>query len=151
MKRITGIGGIFFKAERPDLLRDWYARHLGLPMQEHGSELKWREYDNPKREAYTLWSPFPRDTKYFGKKTTDFMINFRVVDLDSLLGVLRKEGVAVENRVGKHEYGRFAWIHDPEGNRVELWEPPRPRESYRRRDSAKRARTSPASSRNRSK
>ena len=124
MKRVTGIGGIFFRADRPKRLRDWYARHLGLPMQRFGSIVRWREFDDPKREGHTIWSPFPRDTKYFGDKSTDFMINFRVEDLDAVLKALRKERVTVEERVEDLEYGRFGWIRDPEGNRVELWQPP---------------------------
>lgn len=125
MKRATGIGGVFFRADRPEALRAWYAKHLGLPMKDHGAEITWREFDDPGRTAYTLWSPFPRDTKYFGDKRTDFMLNFRVADLEALLRTLRDEGVTVEDRVAAHEYGRFAWTRDPEGNRVELWEPPR--------------------------
>ena len=110
MKRVTGIGGVFFKAENPKRLRDWYARHLGLPMKPFGSVVRWREFNDPEREGYTIWSPFPRDTKYFGEKTTDFMINFRVEDLDAVLRALRRERVRVEERVEELEYGRFAWI-----------------------------------------
>ena len=87
--------------------------------------MRWRDFEDPTREGYTLWSPFPKDTKYFGDKPTDFTVNFRVEDLDALLRTLREEGVPVEDRIGEHEYGRFAWIRDSEGNRVELWEPPR--------------------------
>ena len=141
MKRVTGIGGIFFRADDPKRLRDWYARHLGLPMMQYGSVVRWREFNDPKREAYTIWSPFPRDTKYFGDKSTDFMINFRVEDLDAVLKALRKERVHVEERVEELKYGRFAWIRDLEGNRVELWQPPAQTPRPRKPTRAKKAKT----------
>ena len=145
MKRVTGIGGVFFKAENPKRLRDWYARHLGLPMKPFGSVVRWREFNDPEREGYTIWSPFPRDTKYFGEKSTDFMINFRVEDLDAVLRALRRERVRLEERVEELEYGRFAWIRDPEGNRVELWQPPartpRPRKPTRTKNAKTRRRS----------
>ena len=126
MKRVTGIGGIFFKAQDPEKLKAWYHEHLGLePDSEVGGvAFKWREADQPETIGRTVWSPFPADTKYFAPSQASFMINYRVVDLDRLLDQLRREGVEVDDRIEDYEYGRFAWITDEEGNRIELWEPP---------------------------
>ena len=126
MKRVTGIGGIFFKAQDPKKLQAWYQEHLGLPEGGVGSVMfKWQELDDPKNEAYTVWAPFPDSTKYFEPGKATFMINYRVADLDALLAQLRAEGIDVPaDRPEDSEYGRFAWVTDPEGNRIELWEPP---------------------------
>ena len=125
MKRVTGIGGVFFKAGDPDELKAWYVRHLGLPLRPDGEVMfEWREGEEPDAQGVTVWAPFPRDTDYFEPSQSPFMINYRVADLDGLLAQLRREGVEVEDRVEEYPYGRFAWIMDPEGNRVELWEPP---------------------------
>lgn len=127
MSHITGIGGIFFKANDPDKLGEWYQKHLGLKLEDFGG-VTFRENQTPaggpKREAYTLWSPFPADTDYFAPSEKPFMINFRVANLDALLAKLRSEGVQVDEQAEKSEFGYFGWIMDPEGNRVELWEPP---------------------------
>jgi len=126
MKRVTGIGGIFFKAKDPGQLKAWYALHLGLPLKEDGEvSFHWRETDTPQREGRTIWAPFPNNTEYFEPSPSSFMINYRVEDLDGLLAQLRKEGVQVNDCVEEYDYGRFGWIMDPEGNRIELWEPPR--------------------------
>ena len=122
MKRVTGIGGIFFKSQDPKELREWYKQHLGIDAGDYGATFQWREENEPEQLGYTLWSPFPHDTKYFDPSTASFMINYRVADLDGLVSALREEGVAVE-KVESCEYGRFAWISDPEGNRIELFEP----------------------------
>jgi predicted enzyme related to lactoylglutathione lyase len=126
MKHITGIGGIFFKANDPDKLGAWYREHLGLELEDFGG-VTFRENEasseSPKRQAYTLWSPFPADTDYFAPSEKPFMINFRVADLDALLTKLRQEGVKVDERTEKSEFGYFGWLMDPEGNRIELWEP----------------------------
>lgn len=124
LKRVTGVGGIFFKADRPEELAAWYAAHLGIaPGPDGYAGFAWREKDDPSAEGFTIWNPFPRDTKYFLPSNAPFMINYRVHDLDALLAALTNEGVAVEKRE-EGEYGKFAWIMDPEGNRIELWEPP---------------------------
>jgi predicted enzyme related to lactoylglutathione lyase len=128
MKYITGIGGIFFKAEDPEKLGEWYRKHLGLDVEEYGG-VTFREGEapaesSPKRQAYTVWSPFAADTDYFAPSEKPFMINFRVTDLDALLAQLRSEGVTVDERTEKSEFGYFGWAMDPEGNRIELWEPP---------------------------
>jgi predicted enzyme related to lactoylglutathione lyase len=125
MKRVTGIGGIFFKANDPDRLRQWYRSHLGIKTEkEGGATFRWRKADDPARESYTVWSPFPKETDYFVPSEKPFMINFQVENLEELLAQLKRESVDVDPRVESYDYGKFAWIMDPEGNRIELWEPP---------------------------
>jgi len=124
MKRVTGIGGIFFEANDPDQLRDWYRKHLGIECEKEGGAIfKWRRTDDPKSERFTVWSPFPADTDYFAPSKKTFMINFQVGNLDELLAALKREGVDVDPRVESYDYGKFGWIMDPDGNRIELWEP----------------------------
>jgi len=126
MERVTGIGGIFFKAKEPQKLKAWYQDHLGIISGDDSPAIfHWREKDDPDRLGFTVWNPFPHDTKYFDPSPAPFMINYRVANLDRLLEQLRAEGVQVEDRIEEYEYGRFAWITDPEGNRIELWEPPK--------------------------
>lgn len=127
MKRVTGLGGIFFKADDPERLYQWYETHLGIKREPHGggATLHWRDAENPERRGETIWSIFDRQNKYFEPSPAQFMLNYRVDDLDALLDALRKEGVAVDPKREDHEYGRFAWITDPEGNKIELWEPPK--------------------------
>ena len=125
MKYITGIGGIFFKANNPEELGAWYKEQLGLEVEEYGG-VTFRDAgaQSPKRQSYTVWSPFAADTEYFAPSDKPFMINVRVADLDELLAKLRAEGVTVDDRTEKSEFGYFGWAMDPEGNRLELWEPP---------------------------
>jgi predicted enzyme related to lactoylglutathione lyase len=129
MKRVTGIGGIFFKANDSEKLYTWYERHLGVKREADGSGavFHWREKADEnsasEKPGMTVWSVFPKDTKYFEPSTSGFMINYRVEDLDALLAALTSEGIQIEGRQN-YEYGKFAWIMDPEGNRIELWEPP---------------------------
>ncbi|MCW3061276.1 MAG: Glyoxalase/Bleomycin resistance protein/Dioxygenase family protein [Capsulimonas sp.] len=126
MKRVTGIGGIFFKSKDPKVLTDWYASHLGIPLGEHGEVMfKWRGAEPSTEEGVTVWAPFPEDTDYFEPTKAAFMVNYRVDDLDALLEALTAEGVEIDPKRDDSEYGRFAWITDPEGNRIELWEPPK--------------------------
>lgn len=127
MKRVTGIGGVFFKAENPDRLYEWYEKHLGIQREPHGqgAAFHWREAENPEREGDTAWSIFKKDTKYFEPSSAPFMLNYRVDDLDALLAALKAEGVAMDPKREDSDYGRFAWITDPEGNKIELWEPPK--------------------------
>lgn len=123
--RVIGIGGIFFKAEDPEKLYAWYERHLGIKGKPHvGAMFAWRRPEDPASEAFTIWSIFPKNTAYFNPSKAPFMINYQVEDMDALLEVLRAEGVNIEKREDS-DYGRFAWIIDPEGNRIELWEPPK--------------------------
>jgi predicted enzyme related to lactoylglutathione lyase len=121
MAKVIGFGGIFFKARDPKALSAWYAQHLGLTVEKFGGV---KFFDDSSRPGCAVWSPFKEDTTYFAPSTKDFMINFRVDDLHALLAQLRGAGVQVDAKVDESEYGRFGWIVDPEGNRVELWEPP---------------------------
>jgi predicted enzyme related to lactoylglutathione lyase len=125
MKRVTGIGGIFFKAQDPQALRAWYARHLGFEIAAYGgTEFRWATPEESSRDGRTVWGVFPEDTAYFDPSDAPFMINYRVADLDALLAALREEGCEVEDRIEELPEGRFGWVMDPEGNRLELWEPP---------------------------
>lgn len=127
MQRVIGIGGIFFKAKDPEKLGAWYKKHLGLNVQDWGG-VSFQEGAaaelEPKRQSYIAWSPFEADTEYFAPSTKDFMFNYRVHDLDALLTQLRNEGVQVEEKTDRSDFGYFGWIMDPEGNKIELWEPP---------------------------
>jgi catechol 2,3-dioxygenase-like lactoylglutathione lyase family enzyme len=124
MERVTGIGGIFFKAHDPGALSAWYRDHLGVPLGEDGSALfRWREPAPPGNDALTVWSAFPQETTYFGPGPSPFMINYRVADLDRMLEQLRQAGAVVDENVAEYDFGRFGWATDPEGNRFELWEP----------------------------
>lgn len=124
MRRVTGIGGVFFKAKDPKSLGEWYRVHLGLNVEEWGGvAFKWTD-DNPTGTGSTIWSPFKEDTSYFAPSKSPFMVNFRVEDLHALLAALRAEGCAVDEKVEESEYGKFGWVVDPEGNKVELWQPP---------------------------
>lgn len=123
MERVTGIGGIFFKSSDPKALATFYRDHLGMtPSFEHGVVFHWREEEG--QGGSTVWSPFAADTKYFEPSRAPFMINFRVRDLDKMLAQLRAAGVAVDEKIEESEFGRFGWFMDPDGNRVELWQPP---------------------------
>ena len=125
MKRVTGIGGVFFKAKDPKALAAWYKTHLGIPVEDWGgAAFPWKSPSNPDGVGTTVWSPFAADTNYFAPSTAPFMINYRVDDLQAVLAALRSEGVEVEDRVEESEYGKFGWVIDPEGNKLELWQPP---------------------------
>ncbi len=125
MKRVTGIGGVFFKSADPKRLAEWYRVHLGLPVEKWGgAAFRWSGPDNPAGTGTTAWNPFKQDTDYFAPSTAAFMINYRVDDLHALLAALRAEGCQVEDRVDESEFGKFGWVLDPDGNKVELWQPP---------------------------
>ncbi|RZJ82515.1 MAG: VOC family protein [Chryseobacterium sp.] len=119
-KRVTGIGGFFFKATDPAALMDWYGKHLGLDTTPYGCTFHWKDSDG--RDASTQWSVFKNDTKYLEPSAKEFMQNFRVENLDRLVAQLRSEGVTFVGEPEAHDYGKFAWIMDPEGNKIELWE-----------------------------
>ena len=122
MERVTGIGGVFFKAKDPAKLAAWYRDQLGFelePAQDAVTVFRWNE------PGTTTWSAFPEDSLYFGPAGARSMINYRVANLDLMLGQLREAGAPVDERIEDSEYGRFGWVTDPEGNRFELWEPPR--------------------------
>ena len=124
-ERVTGIGGVFFKARDPKGLSAWYRDTLGIALQE-GAEFsifEWREREDQSRVGLTVWSVFPSDTKYFGPSQAPLMINYRVRDLDRMLAQLRAAGVRLEGKVTEDFNGKFAWAMDPEGNKIELWEP----------------------------
>ena len=114
----------FLQSNEAKKLSDWYRKHLGVKTEDNVVLFTWRSRKNPKRLGYTVWSVFPRKSSYFGPNTIQFMINYRVKDLDRLLVQLRREKVPVDKKREDSKYGRFAWMSDPEGNRIELWEPP---------------------------
>jgi predicted enzyme related to lactoylglutathione lyase len=125
-KRVTGIGGIFFKAKDPTRLGEWYAKHLDIELEANtpASTFRWRQTDDPTRRGATVWSLFPQNTDYFGSGDVQFMINYRVENLNAVLEALKKEGVEILRDTQDTPYGRFAGIKDPEGNGIELWEAP---------------------------
>ncbi len=120
-KRVTGLGGFFFKTEDPKGLKSWYGKHLGLPVDDYGCTFWWKDKEG--NDCSTQWSPFAKDTTYFKPSEKQFMMNFRVENLVELLAVLKEEGVTVVGDIEEYEYGKFGWILDPEGNKIELWEP----------------------------
>jgi catechol 2,3-dioxygenase-like lactoylglutathione lyase family enzyme len=124
MKKVTGIGGIFFKCADPKKMNAWYEKHLGIPVAEYGTMFQWRELDNPEKTGYTVWSPFPADTNYFDPSTKDFMLNYRVEHIEALVEELKNANVTILDEITASEYGKFVHILDPEGNSIELFEPP---------------------------
>jgi predicted enzyme related to lactoylglutathione lyase len=125
MKRVTGLGGVFFKTKDPKKIKEWYSEHLGMHMDDYGSSFRWIELDNRDAQvpATTGWSPFKEDTKYFHPSEKPFMFNYRVADLVELIETLKKEGVQIVGEIEEYPYGKFGWIMDPDGNKIELWEP----------------------------
>ena len=125
MTRVTGIGGIFFKAKDAPTLRAWYKQHLGVDVQAWGgAAFTWADSDGKPTGGTTIWSVAPETSKQFAPSDASFMINYRVADVHALVAALRAEGCNVLEKVDESEYGKFAWVIDPEGNKVELWEPP---------------------------
>jgi predicted enzyme related to lactoylglutathione lyase len=127
MKRVVGVGGIFFKAKDPKALGEWYKKHLGIDVQDWGGAafgLDPQLQSNP--NAAVVWSPFKQDTDYFAPSEKQFMVNYRVEDLHAVLKALREEGCNVIDKVEESDYGKFGWVVDPEGNKLELWQPPAP-------------------------
>ncbi|HKK47130.1 MAG TPA: VOC family protein [Balneolaceae bacterium] len=125
MKRVIGIGGIFFKAKNPKKLAAWYREHLGLPIDKSfgGYVFDWKDSDQRPQKGYSIWSPFDEDTTYMNPSAKDFMFNFIVDDLEALLKILVEEGINQIGTMEDSEFGKFAWVLDPENNKVELWEP----------------------------
>ncbi len=119
--RVTGLGGFFFKTKNPDKTKEWYKHHLGLNTDQYGCTFWWKDKEG--NDCSTQWSPMAADTKYFEPSKKTFMMNFRVENLVELLNVLEKEGVTVVGEIEEYEYGKFGWILDLEGNKIELWEP----------------------------
>jgi predicted enzyme related to lactoylglutathione lyase len=125
MKRVTGIGGIFFKAQDPVALRAWYQKHLGIEVLEWGgAAFTWADADGKPFAGTTIWNIAPAETDYYAPSSAPFMVNYRVADLHALVQALNEEGCNVQGKIEESEYGKFAWVMDPEGNKVELWEPP---------------------------
>lgn len=125
MKRVTGIGGIFFHAKDPVALRAWYQRHLGIDVQEWGgTAFRWADGEGRPLKGTTVWSIGAADGNYFAPSHAPFMVNYRVENLARLLQMLRDEGCQVLEKTDDSEYGKFGWVMDPEGNKVELWQPP---------------------------
>ena len=122
IEKVTGIGGIFFRVRDPAKMSAWYREHLGICAEDGHADFVWREHKQPDEIGRTVWSLFPADTDYFGPSRLAFMVNYRVSNLERMLAQLRRQGITVE-KVEDYDYGRFAWITDPEGNRIELWEP----------------------------
>ena len=120
-ERVTGIGGLFFKTKNPKKIKEWYQKHLGFDVDDWGFTFWWKQKNvKPSR---TQWSPFPSDTDYFEPSSKDYMFNYRVSNLESLYKKLSAEGVTIVGEIQTYEYGKFGWIMDPDGNKIELWEP----------------------------
>lgn len=123
IKKVTGIGGIFFKCKDPKKMREWYATNLGLNTNAYGAVFEWRQGADTTKKGFTQWSPFKETTKYFEPSTKDFMINYRVDNMEELIDQLKKGGVIIVDKIETAEYGKFVHIMDTEGNKIELWEP----------------------------
>lgn len=123
MKKVTGIGGIFFKCKDPKNMRDWYNKNLGLETNDYGSSFEFRNANKPEEINYLQWSPFKEDTDYFEPSQKQFMINYRVENLAGLVEEMKKDGVTICDEIQEFDYGKFVHIMDPEGNKIELWEP----------------------------
>lgn len=123
LQKVTGIGGIFFKSKDPGKLREWYQVHLGLNTNKYGTVFEWRQGADTTKKGFTQWSPFIETTKYFEPSTKEFMINYRVENMEALVKQLKTNGVTVLDTIEAYDYGKFVHILDPEGNKIELWEP----------------------------
>jgi predicted enzyme related to lactoylglutathione lyase len=121
--KVTGLGGIFFKADDPNKLKTWYEQNLGLPCDEYGHLFSWRHAEEPDKLGSTQFSVFDKNTDYLNPGKKEFMINFRVQNLEALMEQLKKDGMQVVGDIESYEYGKFGWVMDPEGNKLELWEP----------------------------
>lgn len=123
MKKVTGIGGVFFTCKDPEAMKQWYGQHLGLQTDKYGTSFEWRQADEGTKKGFTQWTPFNEHTTHFDPSHKGFMINYRVENLEALLEELIKEGVTIIDAMESYEYGKFVHILDPEGNKIELWEP----------------------------
>lgn len=122
-KRVTGIGGIFFKCDDPKKVKEWYSKHLGIPATEYGAIFMWQGKDEKDKEGMTVWNTFTQSAKKFEPSQKQFMFNYRIENLEELLKALKTEGVEQIGEMESYDYGKFAWIMDCEGNKIELWEP----------------------------
>jgi predicted enzyme related to lactoylglutathione lyase len=123
MKRVTGIGGIFFKCKDPKAVNEWYKTHLGLDTSPYGVSFEWRDAEDSTKKGLTQWAPFAENTEYFQPSEKEFMINYRVENLEALVEELKKEGVTIVDKLEAFDYGKFVHILDNEGNKIQLWEP----------------------------
>jgi catechol 2,3-dioxygenase-like lactoylglutathione lyase family enzyme len=121
--RVIGIGGVFFKSTNTAGLNSWYAENLGMSAGAGGFHFMWRDHEHPEVERLTVWSVFPNHSTYFDPSNAPFMLNYIVDDLDAILAKLANNGVRIDPKRDDYDYGRFAWIYDPDGNKIELWEP----------------------------
>src|SRR3954471_9653119 len=124
IEQVTGIGGVFFKVKDPKAMAEWYRTTLGIQSKGGYTDFTWRDKDHPEEMGHTAWRIFPTNTTYFGESSSSLMINYRVANLERMLEQLRRNGVKIE-KIDDYDYGRWAWMMDPEGNRIELWEPKR--------------------------
>ena len=122
MKRVTGLGGIFFKCQDPEKVKAWYKTHLGLDAGPYGASFEWRDINDPVKKGTTQWNTFSQNSDYFEPSQKDFMINYRVENLETLVEELKKEGVTILDDIETYDYGKFVHLLDPEGNKIELWE-----------------------------
>lgn len=122
MKKVTGIGGIFFKCKDPQTIKEWYQKNLGLQTDQYGTNFEWYQGADNAKKGFTQWSPFIESTTYFVPSEKEFMINYRVENLEALVAELKKEGVTILDEIETYDYGKFIHILDPEGNKIELWE-----------------------------
>lgn len=123
MKKVTGLGGVFFKCNDPKSMNDWYAKNLGLETSAYGTTFEWRDAEEPSKTGSTTWCAFPNTTKNFNPSEKPFMINYRVENLVALLEELKNDNVTIVDEIAEYDYGKFVHIMDPEGNIIELWEP----------------------------
>ncbi len=123
MAKVTGIGGIFFKTKNVQKTKDWYQQNLGLQTDQWGTNFEWRSASDPNKKGFTQWSPSSLESKFFGESGQQFMMNYRVDDLEELLKDLRNQGVTILGEIETYDYGKFAHIEDPDGHKVQLWEP----------------------------
>lgn len=123
MKKVTGIGGVFFKCKDPKKMKEWYNTHLGIGAGEYGTTFEWLQAEDPAKKGSTTWNLFTETTKYFEPSAKDFMINYRVDNLEALVEELKKEGVTITGSIETYDYGKFVHIMDVEGNKIQLWEP----------------------------
>ena len=121
--RVTGIGGIFFRSKDPKATNEWYGKHLGLAIDDYGSPFEFRNANDPEEINYLRWAPFAENTEYFDPSEKQFMINYRVQHIEALVEKLRENGVTIVDSIVTFDYGKFVHIMDPEGNKIELWEP----------------------------
>lgn len=123
MKKVTGIGGVFFKCKDPKAMKEWYKKHLGVGTADYGATFEWKDIAESTKNGSTTWSVFSETSKTFDPSTKDFMINYTVADLEALVQELKKDGVTILDNIETYDYGKFVHILDPEGNKIQLWQP----------------------------